>query len=337
MKSHTTKVEISFKSIINIVAVLLFLFVSWQISGIIVALVISVILMSGFAPLVDYLNQRTKLPKGLSIIITYVVVIAFISLLVYAVIPPLVSQTKGFLDDLPFFVSKALEVLGVSSRDEAFAYSQNIINTFGASISGFFGNVVKFTLNVFSGILAFITVAVFTFYLLLERDKIKENLFYFFPHLPRERVTQLSHKVEVKLGAWVRGQLILSIIIGLLTYIVLSLLGIEFALPLAVIAGVLELVPIIGPIISALPAIVVALVQSPSLVLVVIISYIIIQQLENNLIVPKVMERAVGLSPLIVILSLMIGGSLMGVLGALIAVPIAAAAQVIIQDFQDHR
>lgn len=331
-----TKVEISLKSVFNVVFILLALLLAWKINGIIVSLIISFIFMAGFAPLVDFLNQKTRLPKTISILITYILVIAFISLLLYAIIPPLVTQTQGFLEDLPFFVSRAVESLGISDQDQAFNYSQKVIETFGSSISGFFGNVIKFTVDIFSSILAFITISVFTFYLLLERDRIKGNLFYFFPHLPKQRVTNMAHKIELKLGAWVRGQLLLSLIIGLITFVSLSLLGVEFALPLAVIAGVLELVPIIGPIISALPAIIVALVQSPNLAIIIIITYLIIQQLENNLIVPKVMEKAVGLSPLVVILSLMIGGSLMGVLGALIAVPIAASIQVVLQDLHEH-
>jgi predicted PurR-regulated permease PerM len=121
-------------------------------------------------------------------------------------------------------------------------------------------------------------------------------------------------------------------IIGLTTYIGLTILGIEYALPLAVIAGLLELVPTIGPIISSVPAILIALVQSPVLAIAVAALYLLIQQAENNIIVPKVMERAVGVLPLVTILALLIGGTLFGVVGAVIAVPTVAMIQVVVEE-----
>ena len=129
------------------------------------------------------------------------------------------------------------------------------------------------------------------------------------------------------------------VIIGVATWIGLTLLRIEFALPLAVLAGLLEIIAIIGPIVAAVPAIIIALVQfgSPVPALGVAALYILIQQLENNLIVPKLMEKAVGVHPLVIILALLIGGSLFGIIGAALAVPIAATTQVLIEDIHKHQ
>jgi len=145
-------------------------------------------------------------------------------------------------------------------------------------------------------------------------------------------VESLAHKVEVKTGAWVRGQIVLMFLVGFTTYIGLTILGVEFALPLAVIAGLLELIPTIGPIVSAIPAAIIAFTQGPLLGLGVIALYILIQQLENNILVPKVMEKAVGLSPLITIFSLLVGAALFGILGAVLAVPFAAITYLIVED-----
>ena len=137
--------------------------------------------------------------------------------------------------------------------------------------------------------------------------------------------------IERKLGAWVIGQLALAVIVGVITYIGLTLLGVEFALSLSIIAGIFEIVPIIGPIISAIPAVLVALTMSPMMALLVAGLFFVVQQLENNIFVPIVMRRAVGIPPIVTILALTIGGKLAGVAGIMLAVPLVVAMQVIFQ------
>ena len=146
------------------------------------------------------------------------------------------------------------------------------------------------------------------------------------------RASRIMIRIEEKLGSWLRGQIVLSFIIGGLVYIALAIPGVPFALPLAIIAGILEVVPVIGPIISAIPAILIAFTSSPILAAYVAIAFFVIQQLENSLIVPQVMNKAVGLNPLIVILAVAIGGKLLGISGALLAVPITVVIQILIED-----
>lgn len=331
------KVEISLKSVLLVLATLLGLLIAWQLQGIIVGLLIAYILMSGLAPIVDYLHDSLKFNKLAAIILTYFLALFFIVLLGFIIIPPLINQFADLFTHLPFFLSNTVKTLGLTGTEkEASDYAQNLINFTTGKIDNFSGQVIQVTVGVFSGIFAFFTVALLTFFLLLEREKIKENIFILFPKIPKQRTTRLAHLIEKKLGAWVIGQLILGLIIGIFTWIGLFVLGIPYALPLAVIAGILELVPIIGPIISSIPAIIVALVQSPILGLGVGAYFLIIQQVENSILVPKVMEKAVGLSPIIVILVLLIGGSLMGIVGALLAVPVAAVAKVIFDDYREN-
>jgi predicted PurR-regulated permease PerM len=170
----------------------------------------------------------------------------------------------------------------------------------------------------------------------LERENLEERIAAFF--VGREqRVKSLIVQIEEKLGSWLRGQLFLSLIIGILSYIGLLVLGIPYALPLAVVAGVLEVIPVIGPIISSIPSVLIALTISPILGLAVAAMYFVIQQLENHLIVPQVMKRAVGLNPLIVILAIAIGSSLLGFAGALLAVPIAVVLQTVVGEVIESR
>lgn len=331
------KVEISLKSVLLVVAVLLGIVIAWQLQGIIVGLLISYILMAGLAPVVDYLHNNLRINKVAAIILTYFLALFFIVILAFIIIPPLVSQFAELFTNLPFFLSNAVRTLGLTGNEkEASDYAQSLINFTTSKLGNVSGQVIQVTVGVFSGIFAFFTVAILTFFLLLEREKIKENIFVLFPKIPKERTTKLAHLIEKKLGAWVIGQLILGLIVGIFTWVGLTILNVPYALPLAVVAGILELVPIIGPVISSIPAIIVALVQSPVLGLGVAAYFLIIQQIENSILVPKVMEKAVGLSPVLVILVLLIGGTLMGVVGALLAVPVAAAAKVVFDDYREN-
>lgn len=333
MKNITT-IEISLKSVLVVIGTLVLLFIAWKIRAVLIALFISFILMSGFAPLVDWLMKR-GVGRALSVAITYILAISFFGLLLFAVIPPLVREIREFVGNLPAYVGWLATYFdnaglpGISS--------ENITQIITSRLEAVLSNILSVAFNVFGVFLLFITVAVFSFYLLLEREKIKKNLYLLFPHLPKEKVNSLAHKIEEKLGAWVRGELVLMIIIGTATYIGLTLLRVEFALPLAIIAGLLEIVPNVGPTVAAIPAIIIAFVQSPILAVGVLALYILIQQLENTLVVPKVMQKAVGLSPLVIIFALLAGGSLFGIAGALLAVPTAAIGHVIFEDYVQSR
>jgi predicted PurR-regulated permease PerM len=186
------------------------------------------------------------------------------------------------------------------------------------------------TLGIFSNILTTFTVLIISFYFILERRHAESILTEFLGVISGKKVTEILRSIEHRLGAWVRGELLLMTFVGVLTFAGLTILHMEFALPLAIIAGLLEIVPMIGPIISAVPAVLIALSFSPVLALSVVMLYIVVQQLENNIFVPLIMKRSVGLSPLITILALMIGGRLGGIGGAILAVPMVLVLQVVL-------
>ena len=147
----------------------------------------------------------------------------------------------------------------------------------------------------------------------------------------------LVNKIEGKVGAWVRGQLVLMLLVGVTTYIALLILGVPYALPLAIVAGLLKAIPVIGPIIAAIPAILVAFVHSAVLAIAVLALYILVEQITDNFISPLLMAKAVDLSPLVIIFALLVGGMLFGIVGALLAVPAAGIAQVIFEDYLKNR
>lgn len=315
-----TKVEISYKTIIFTVLFLLALWIVYQILDIILLVFVSFILMAALRPWAEYL-RKYSIPGPLSVLLIYVL---FLILLVFAgssIVPPLVTQTAHLLENLPGYVSSVLPFIKI---DFQMLVSQ---------VAPYSENLVKVTVGLFSNIVTVFTVFVISFYLILERRNLGMHLINFMGEKGADRLLSIVRRVEVRLGAWIRGQIALMFSIGLATYIGLTLIGIPYVLPLAIIAGFLEIVPTVGPIISAIPAILVALTISPLLALATAVLYFVIQQLENQLIVPLVMKRVVGLPPLVTLLSLMIGAKLAGIGGAILAVPIFVAIETVVSEY----
>jgi predicted PurR-regulated permease PerM len=181
-----------------------------------------------------------------------------------------------------------------------------------------------------------VTILILTFYMLVESDTIFRRFVRLFPVEQRLRVATVSSDISMKVSAWLGGQLLLGAIIGVTATVGLWLIGVPYYFVLGLIAGIGELIPMVGPLLSAIPAIVVALTVSPGLALATAVFFLAQQQFENHLLVPKLMERQVGVSAVTVIVALLIGGSLLGIVGALLAVPTAAALQVIIDELTDN-
>lgn len=312
-------INISHKTIFFLAAFFGILWALFLITDVIILLFIAIIFMSGLSPMVSFLEAKLKAPRALAIALVYVLIIGIIAGLVSVIVIPLVEQTTNLSQALPTKIETILPANWVD---------QSVINQ---EISNISKDAVSFTLAIFNNFIALISILVLTFYLLLERDKLDNLLSQFFiGH--EEKISRVTNRIEEKLGAWLRGQFALSVIIAAIVYVVLLVMGVPYALPLAIFAGLLEVVPVIGPIISAIPAVIVAYFVSPVLGGVVIAAFFIIQQLENHFIVPQVMKKAVGLNPLIVILAVAVGGKLLGLAGALLAVPIVVVLQTVVAE-----
>ncbi|KKS71150.1 hypothetical protein A3A14_03295 [Candidatus Daviesbacteria bacterium RIFCSPLOWO2_01_FULL_43_38] len=314
----TRRVDISYKTIIFITVFLISLWVLFLIMDVILLLLISFILMSAFAPLVDRL-VKWRVPKPAAIGLIFVLFIGGVAGILTVGLTPLINETSNLVRSLTESLSVFLQVNLVD---------QSVIQN---ELSKFSGQIIDLTLNLFDFILRFVTVLVITFYLLLDREHIEERVAALFVS-HRGRAEKLIKDIESKLGAWLRGQMILSVVIAVSVYIGLTIIGLDYALPLAIIAGLLEIIPIIGPIIAAAPAVLIAFTTSVPLAVIVGIMYAVIQQLESNIVVPQLMKRAVGLNPLLIIIAITVGGRLLGVGGALLAVPIAVVIQVVAQE-----
>ncbi|MEK7072236.1 MAG: AI-2E family transporter, partial [Patescibacteria group bacterium] len=258
---------------------------------------------------------------------------------IYLIIPPIAVEIKGLAKDFPMYWEKISgNIENFRSYSDSHGWTENIqkslddfqsnIGALGLAAGGIFNTFFAFL----GGIVSILIVAVLTFYLTVEEHAMKRVLRSLVPVKYQPYVTHLVNRIKEKIGMWLRGQLILSLIIFVLVWFGLSILGIKYALVLALFAGVTELIPYLGPFIGAIPAVFIALTQSPALAIGVIVIYVIIQQLENHIIVPKVMQKAVGLNPIITIISMMIGFKLAGILGIVIAIPVATAISIALND-----
>lgn len=319
-RDGSSTIEISHRTILFTVIVLVGLWLLIQIRDILFLLFISFIVMSATRPIVDLLG-RIKIPRVVSILAIYAIVFGIIGSALIGSVPTLVSQTTRLAVELPKVTEKLLPYWRF---DDQWVSQQ---------IAPIGENVVKLTVSLFSNIITVMTVLVFTFYFLLERHHTEALLANFMGEDASHRIIQILKAVEARLGGWVLGELSLMVFIGLLVYGGLSLLHIDYALPLAVLAGLLEIVPVVGPIISAVPAVLVGLTVSPLLALSVVALYFIIQQVENTLVVPLVMQKSVGINPLVTIVSLLIGGKLAGIMGMVLAVPVVLVIQEVIREF----
>lgn len=297
----------------QILAAILILAIGWliiEIREVLIAIFVSYILMAAISPYVEFLEQK-RVPKVIAVIVPYIIALAFVFMLIIALLPFFISQIQILFTRLPSYLDNDIAFFGLGKLDGILA---NEVENIGKS-------AFSITSKFFGGVISIVYVIAISFYLLLYKKPVIRSFTNLFPKDEQDKVTKTLVQVEEKLGSWVRGQLVLSGFIGVLTWIVLTILGVEFALPLAVIAGLLEIIPTIGPILAAIPAIIVALSVSPILAAIVAVAYFLIQLFENNVLVPRVMEKAVGLNPVIIIIGIIIGGNLLGITGALLAIP----------------
>lgn len=306
-------IEISSKTLFGFLAVVLALWFLVQIGSIVLTLFVALILALGLSPLVDKLCQK-GLSRPLSVLVTYIVFILLLLGLFTVALTPMVNQTQKLIEKLPFYAT-TIAIPGMEELQRQF------VDSLAKEVSSASGSVLRVTLGFFSNALVVVTILVLTFYFLIDLPQLKQRFIRLFSRGARSKVEETINEVEAKLGGWLRGQVFLMFVVGLAAFVGLSLIGVEYALSLALIAGLLEIVPIVGPLISVVPALIVAAAVSPLTVVLVALLYLLIQQAENNLLVPKVMEKAVGFSPLATLIAILIGGKLLGVLGALLAVP----------------
>lgn len=338
-------ITISAGTIIKTIVILLLLYVLIQIRELLLVILTSVILASAVEPMTRWFMKR-KIPRALSVITIYLSFLVALTVMVTIFLPPLVSDVRDVVSTIPQYVesltSDDLDVIpGYSFIAEQFGGSLDTGQLFG-QISTFTG---KASLGIFAtasaffgGIMSFVLIIVISFYLAVQEDGVANFLRIITPVKHEEYIIDLWKRSQRKIGLWMQGQLLLGVIIGVLTFLGLSILGVKNAFLLAIIAGVFELIPIFGLLLSLIPAVGVALIQGGfTLGLLVLGLYLIIQQFENQLIHPLVVKKIVGIPALVAIVGLIIGAQIAGFLGILISVPIAAALMEYLNDVEKKK
>lgn len=314
------KFEVSTKTVVFTVLFLLSLFLLWQVRALIVLLFISFVFMEAVNPAIVRL-EKFKIPRPLAILIVYIIILAVISFAVAGIVPILVEQTAGLVQTLPGTLSN-IKILGTNPIDlsSQFKILENLP-----------GGIAKTAISLVSNIISAFVIMFLTFYLLLEKKNFPKYSLEMFGENGQKKAIAIIERLENRLGSWVTAEFFLMTIIGGLSYIAYLSLGLKYAVPLAIFAGLLEAVPSIGPTVATLVAALVGFTVSPLIGILTVIVGIVIQQLENNIIVPRVMKQTVGFNPLVTILLIAAGAKLGGVIGAILALPIFLTLETVVK------
>ena len=335
MNQSGTQLELTYRSLIRVVVVAAVVAVLIALRRIVSALLFAVVVAAGIEPGVRWFS-RFRVPRILAVLIIYLVGIAILAGVISLILPPLLDEFSAFLDAFPRYQRILLQELrsfqGLPFYQLFSQDAESLILNPPLDLRSLGGSAVGFLFWVFGGIFSGIILLVVSFYLASQEQGIERVIRLATPLVHEEYVLDLWTRAQSKIGFWLRGQALLGLLIGILVYLALTILGIPYALLLALLAAIFELIPIIGPILAAVPAVFFGFLVSPMLGLVVAAVYVIIQQVESHLIVPLVMRRTVGLNPLVVIIALLAGGTLGGILGMFLAVPAAAVVVEFLMD-----
>lgn len=340
MNGNQRRVTIETSTILKIIAVLLVLYVLYLIRGIVALVFASLFLAALIHPIADWLGKH-RIPRGLTVILLYVGMFGLAAVTLGLLLPPLIDQSSVLIGTL----GKSLQTLSggvdwlrdISTKNGLALNLQSGFQSLQTQLASLAGGFLSTLTDIFGGIAGLIVVLVMAYYMVVQEKEARSIFHSFVPQEYQDILSNIFVRVEQKLGYWMLGQIALCVIIGILYYIGLRIVGLNEALVLALFGGFTEFIPYLGPILGAIPALLLALTYSPFKALVVLVVIIAIQQLESQIIVPKVMQRAVGLNPLISILALLVGAQLFGLVGALVAIPIATAISVILVELYHNR
>jgi len=345
MNTKENIIHISTGTIIRSILFVLLFALLFFLRDLVLIVITAVVIASAIEPATKWF-VRFKVPRIVAVLLVYIFIASLFLGLFYSFIPVLLSEASNFLSVLPGY----LDSLDISNRltDSAFlGQTQSVTESFSLrdTITGLqsvftnvSGGLVSMVSLIFGGVLSFVFVIVFSFYFAAQERGINDFLRVITPVKHQKYVLDLWRRSQHKIGLWMQGQIILAFLIGVLVYLGLTVLGVKYALLLAVLAAVFELIPVFGPVLAAVPAVAFSFIDGGlTLALYVVGLYLIIQQFENHLIYPLVVTKVVGVPPLLVILALIIGAKLAGFIGIILAVPVATVVQELVKDLQKER
>jgi len=305
------KIEVSAKTIVFTIFFVLLLFLLWLVRDLLFSLFIAFIVMSAVKPPVTFFEKK-GIPRKLTTFLVFLFLFSFFGFLLSWIIPPLTQEITLFVKYAPIMFRRIdSPILSLFNFQSITQYIPGVTNQALSIAKGVVSNTMFIVSTVF-----------FSFYFTAESDIIEKIVTRFFNEPKSKRAIVLFNRIEKRMSSWLWGELLLMTVIGCMTFVGLNLIGVKYALPLAIIAGLLEVIPNLGPVLSTVPAFFIAITQSYFLGFSTIALYFVVQQLENNIIVPYIMRKAVGINPIVTLIALIVGGRIGGVLGVLLAIPL---------------
>lgn len=314
---------VSVKTVLITALIALGVYVLYMLGPVLAIGLISVLIVISVESFVKLLMRQKllnrPLPRVVAVTITYILLVIVVVFIITTVVPPVVTEGQKLIVNLPKMIAQL-------PLPENFAANSLVPQAFSVSNKAF-----SITLDLFSNVLTVVSIFILALYMSYDWEKIKEALIGAFPVSIKHLVKETLDELEQVVGVWVKGQAFLMLVVGVFSFIGLSLLNIQYPMALGILAGILEAVPIIGPVLTAVVASVIAFADSPLKGVAVIVLFIIIQQTENNLLVPKVMEKASGYSSIVILLVLMISTQFFGITGAVLALPTFMGLMIVIK------
>ncbi len=323
--------DISWGTILKISVAILSFYILYQIRDILVWFIFALIICLLFNPVINFL-RKLKIPRVLAVIFVYVGVFGFLTLLIYLIVPIFVSEIQQFSKILPQYfekISPPLKGLGI----QAFENIETFVNTLGGALNRIASNIFNVLLIIFGGIFKTIFILAIAIFLSLDEKIIEKSLNLLFPKKYEDYALSLWRKCQKKVSGWFLTRILTCLFVGIATYVALLLFNVGYPASLGLLAGTLNFIPYLGPIITAVLLLAIISLENVYKAIFVFIVFILIQQIENNILTPVLTKKFIGLSPVLVLMSLAIGGTLWGFLGAILAVPLAGILFEFLKDF----
>jgi predicted PurR-regulated permease PerM len=328
-----------FRTVVVVAGAVIVLAALWEARDALILIYVSALIAMGFSPLVRIIERPGKgasrrVPRVLAILSIYLAIVGVFALLAMLVIPPLIDQATALWQHMPeHFESAQDSLIRYKLLSRPITWQEAVQQAPVSAGQNAVTTVVGAVFRLLGGVIGAITLLILSFYLLIEGESLLRWVSRFFPAHQRSQISAAAAESVTKVSAWLRGQVTLAGVMGTFAAVGLGVMHVPYFYVIALVAAVGETIPVLGPIIGGVTAVAVAMTVSSRLALAVGLYFVILHQLESNILVPKIMERRVGVSPVTVMVALLIGASLYGIVGAILAVPTAAILSVAVDQF----
>ncbi|MBT3231138.1 AI-2E family transporter [Candidatus Uhrbacteria bacterium] len=339
--SKEVQISISSTTVLKVVGILAVIVLLYFLRDIVALVLVALLIAVSIDPIVDFLVQR-KVPRALAAGLTFLTFIIVVTGVLLLVIPNVIAETGDLIESYSWLIE---DLTGGAIPLESWFQGDYVVQDAGAvvdtirhsGVSEALPAIASFASAMFGGFLSIILVLALSFYIVIEEGSLRSGISLFLPKKQKQAFEAMLPTVRKKIGSWLRGQLLLMLIMFTVTYTILMLLDVPFALVLALIAGLMDIIPFIGAILVFFPIVLVALSASPVQAVLVAIALLINQQIHGDIITPKIMQKAAGMNPVVTIIAILVGFEIAGVAGAILAIPSAMLVGVFIHEWLLHK